>query len=926
MVKRMAVVAFVLFNLTGLSARAQNSCGSLDQGLTTMLDTVVSFLPPQAGETPAALTQELLRNLRSVPGGCSALKTVGAEADKIQLHVSINQGRQVLFVAYKGTIDPARIFRASLGQVFGKQFTVKNPVFSLSRTDVSINKDALPGGLTKIINESLLGLPMFDIKGGFQVAAGVTLDGASRELVETAFGATGPFKLRAGIVSGGLSSISVATPSGAAGGGSAGLDAFSKYKAYKEGEEKAAAGKPAEPPELFVEITPKGAVKGPFSTGVATFTDSTFLITSNLTAGYTGNITFPKINKKFVAFMEAPFKPDAGKMDFLGAKFGLATPELTLRDLAYLNAAVATMGGVAFMPQTVANGLNTMATPLSVFVVSNPVPVPTYTLSVPFPGVDAKGNTLGLDVFNIAILGPTASLGSDNGPKLRLYGNAKVLGQAMGKMNVDLSPGGLKGSATENVSINLGPLGTQSISMTAATNITPTVQNAGVTGNVLGRFIDFGMSGNTVSMVSPATCATPVALSGSASINSSLTTIVITGINFDPKQIANCTGEALKAAYRWIGNQGAKLGGYTAVAAQAALNAIENPAQVVQTFAQVTSLFKAGNWKPGPPRTAYDCTTFDATASADAAAFVNTYPPGRIWGSHEDFDHKGMSYTRYIFSPVDNMFHPLSADFRVLGSTQCGGLVAEGGLGNGRLNVPDDQIWAKGLMCERNQFPKALVNPAVINTTPECYAWRGMQTAHPELWGRMVQVNGRPEWFIYTQNGHIRQIAPNQNCGNSVGDIIHPSLHELYQIPLDGPAFDAAQCVASKPPPAPNPYDKEKQAQANQSKQIALNMANEPAAKLKAAMDPKLAVLDPRWYLTNYSDLYAAFGGDLLKAQDHWLANGIREGRQSSATFSIAAYLRRYPDLQNAFGANNYAAALNHYISNGRNEGRSAAP
>ena len=37
--------------------------------------------------------------------------------------------------------------------------------------------------LTRIIDQSLLGLAVFEVKGGFQVAAGVTLDGASKELV-----------------------------------------------------------------------------------------------------------------------------------------------------------------------------------------------------------------------------------------------------------------------------------------------------------------------------------------------------------------------------------------------------------------------------------------------------------------------------------------------------------------------------------------------------------------------------------------------------------------------------------------------------------------------------------------------------------------------------------------------------------------------
>ncbi|NBQ71032.1 MAG: hypothetical protein EBU46_20255, partial [Nitrosomonadaceae bacterium] len=43
-----------------------------------------------------------------------------------------------------------------------------------------------------VIDQSMLGLSTFSVKGGFQIAAGVTLDGAMRWLVQTAFGATGP--------------------------------------------------------------------------------------------------------------------------------------------------------------------------------------------------------------------------------------------------------------------------------------------------------------------------------------------------------------------------------------------------------------------------------------------------------------------------------------------------------------------------------------------------------------------------------------------------------------------------------------------------------------------------------------------------------------------------------------------------------------
>lgn len=791
MKKVLAVAMLCIVNVFFSVAQAQapKPCGSVDQNLTSLLETVVSHLPPQAGETPAAISQGLLANLRAVPGGCTALKAVGGEADKIQLHVAFESSGQVLFVVYKGTINPARILRASIGRVLGPQFAVQNPVFTLSRTDVTFDKDKLPSQLQTVIDQSMLGLSTFSVKGGFQIAAGVTLDGAMRWLVQTAFGATGPFMMRAGLVYEGLGAVGIPDPSGgAAGAGGLGLDTYKKYKDYKEGKTD------PEPPELFVEITPQGPVRGPFGQGVATLTDSTFLITSKFTAGYKGNITFPAIGKKFVAFMEYPFAKEP-KLDFMEVKFGLAAPELSLKDFAYLNAAFASMGGTAFLPQPLVNALNTMATPLTAFVVTNPVPVPVYTLGKDFPAANT---------FNVLVLGPTASLGEDNGPRVRLYGNARVLGQAMGKIAADLSPAGLQSTASSNLNLNLGPLGTQGVGMTAHTNITNSAQVATLSGNVAGRSINFGLNGNTVSMSSPATCLTPVSLSGSANISSSLnlTAIAITGVNVDPLQIAGCTGEALKAAYHWIGNQGAKLGGYSVAAANAALNALENPGQ---TLEQVGNLFKAGTWdswhktRKHPPRTAYDCTNLDPKAGPEAQKFVDAYPPGRIWGSREDYDNRSMNFARYIFSPVDNKFHPLM-NSTVLGATQCGGLVAEEGHGYGRMNAPDKEIFDRALMCERGKFPKHLVGEPIHNAS-ECYKWRGLQTApRPDLWGRLVQVNGRPEWNIITQNGHLRPILANNTCGPPGAEIIRlSSLHYLYEMPLDLPPFNAEQCAASRP-------------------------------------------------------------------------------------------------------------------------------
>ena len=97
------------------------------------------------------------------------------------------------------------------------------------------------------------------------------------------------------------------------------------------------------------------------------------------------------------------------------------------------------------------------------------------------------------------------------------------------------------------------------------------------------------------------------------------------------------------------------------------------------------------------------------------------------------------------------------------------------------------------------------------------------------------------------------------------------------------------------------------------------------ASYLPAAEDYRLLTLNPYYYLESYPDLKAAFGNDYNRARQHWLDNGIREGRQSSSSFGVADYLNRHADLKSAFGSN-YDAALNHWASNGMQEGRNPVP
>lgn len=100
-----------------------------------------------------------------------------------------------------------------------------------------------------------------------------------------------------------------------------------------------------------------------------------------------------------------------------------------------------------------------------------------------------------------------------------------------------------------------------------------------------------------------------------------------------------------------------------------------------------------------------------------------------------------------------------------------------------------------------------------------------------------------------------------------------------------------------------------------------LNQVNQSMAALHthfAALDPE--VFDWREYRTLNG--FESFLPTAVEAQQHWLDHGIAQGLRASKTFSAAQYLQLNPDVANSVGATNYQAAMEHYVSNGRSEGR----
>lgn len=75
------------------------------------------------------------------------------------------------------------------------------------------------------------------------------------------------------------------------------------------------------------------------------------------------------------------------------------------------------------------------------------------------------------------------------------------------------------------------------------------------------------------------------------------------------------------------------------------------------------------------------------------------------------------------------------------------------------------------------------------------------------------------------------------------------------------------------------------------------------------------------YYANKYSDVYEAYGNSAKDLYNHFIKNGIYEGRQSSEQFHVMVYKDNNQDLIDAFG-DDLIKYYNHYIEFGVNENR----
>lgn len=82
-------------------------------------------------------------------------------------------------------------------------------------------------------------------------------------------------------------------------------------------------------------------------------------------------------------------------------------------------------------------------------------------------------------------------------------------------------------------------------------------------------------------------------------------------------------------------------------------------------------------------------------------------------------------------------------------------------------------------------------------------------------------------------------------------------------------------------------------------------------------------LFDADYYAQTNPDVVAAVGNSPEALYQHFMTNGMAEGRSGSAMFNLAQYKKNNPDLVRVFGDDN-AAYYRHYVEHGMDEGRDA--
>lgn len=104
------------------------------------------------------------------------------------------------------------------------------------------------------------------------------------------------------------------------------------------------------------------------------------------------------------------------------------------------------------------------------------------------------------------------------------------------------------------------------------------------------------------------------------------------------------------------------------------------------------------------------------------------------------------------------------------------------------------------------------------------------------------------------------------------------------------------------------------------SKQSSGSASEKKAEPTLKVADYKL-VFDSTFYYNNNSDLQTTVGNNEQKLLEHFVSNGMAEGRKGCSTFDVMVYKDKNPDLVAAYG-DDLKKYYEHFINSGHKENR----